>query len=156
MKLKAHPTVKSTQTYQFPDDLYYDDANHMWAKQDEATNRIIVGIDALGLEALGEIAYISLLAVGLSVQHGDSIGVLEAAKMTGDVVAPVSGTLVARNEPVMRDPSVVNEDPYDKGWLVVIEPNDWETESAKLIQRSQIPAWVEAEIERYRSQGWID
>ncbi len=149
-------SVKYTQTYHFPDNRYYDDANHMWAKWDEAANRVVVGIDALGLEALGEIAYISLQAVGIPVQRGNSIGVLEAAKMTGDVVAPISGTLVARNEPVMRDPSMVDDDPYGAGWLVAIEPNDWQTEAAELIHGPQIPGWVEAEIERYRSQGWID
>jgi len=149
-------SVKSTQTYHFPDDLYYDEAHHMWAKRDEPANQVAVGIDTLGLEALGEIAYISLPAIGTLVQRGDSIGVLEAAKMTGDVIAPVSGSLVARNEPVMRDPSVVNADPYGEGWLVVIEPDDWIAESAELIHGPQISGWVEAEIERYRSQGWID
>lgn len=147
---------KITTDYEFPDDRYYDRSNHMWAKFDTAENQVIVGIDVLGLEALGEIAYISLQATGIPVQRGESIGVLEAAKMTGDVVAPVSGTLVARNEPIMRDPLIVNNAPYEQGWLVIIEPSAWVEESADLISGQAIPAWVEAEIERYRSQGWID
>ncbi len=147
---------KITKDYEFPDDRYYDRSNHMWAKFDSAENQVIVGIDVLGLEALGDIAYISLQATGIPVQRGESIGVLEAAKMTGDVIAPVSGTLVARNEPIMRDPLIVNIEPYEKGWLVIIEPNAWAEESPDLVSGDEIPAWVEAEIERYRSQGWID
>lgn len=147
---------KIIKDYEFPDDRYYDKSNHMWAKLDTADNQVIVGIDVLGLEALGEIAYISLQATGMPVQRGESIGVLEAAKMTGDVVAPVSGMLVARNEPIMRDPLIVNNEPYEQGWLVIIEPADWEMESADLVSGQAIPGWVEAEVERYRSQGWID
>lgn len=147
---------KIIKDYEFPDDRYYDKSNHMWAKLDTADNQVIVGIDVLGLEALGEIAYISLQATGMPVQRGESIGVLEAAKMTGDVVAPVSGMLVARNEPIMRDPLIVNNEPYEQGWLVIIEPVDWEAESADLVSGQAIPGWVEAEVERYRSQGWID
>lgn len=149
-------TVQSSQTYDFPDDRFYDSVNHMWAKLDETVNRVVVGIDALGLEALGEIAYISLQAVGVPVQRGESIGVLEAAKMTGDVITPVSGILAGRNERVIREPTAVNDDPYHEGWLALIEPGDWPGESAELVHGLAIPAWVEAEMQRYRQQGWID
>lgn len=145
-----------TKQYEFPDDRYYDGSSHMWAKMEMADNHVTVGIDILGLEALGEIAYISLQATGIPVQRGESIGVLEAAKMTGDVIAPVSGILVARNEPIMRDPLIVNNAPYEQGWLVVIDPTEWDKESAELVSGQAIPGWVETEVERYRSQGWID
>jgi len=148
--------TKATKQYEFPVDLYYDGSSHMWAKLETSDNHITVGIDILGLEALGEIAYISLQAIGIPVQRGESIGVLEAAKMTGDVIAPVSGTLIARNDPIMRDPSIVNNAPYEQGWLVMIAPTNWDKESAELVSGQAIPAWVEVEVERYRSQGWID
>lgn len=147
---------KPSTEYYFPDDRYYDGASHMWARMEAATNRVIVGIDVLGLEALGDLAYISLQAVGAPVQRGESIGAVEAAKMTGDLIAPVSGTLVARNEPVLRDPLIVNSDPYEQGWLVAIEPGNWEVDSAELVHGAALPAWVKAEIDRYRQQGWID
>ncbi|MFQ5418841.1 MAG: glycine cleavage system protein H [Anaerolineae bacterium] len=143
-------------TYDFPDDRYYDGDNHMWAKMDGLDKHIVVGIDALGLEALGEIAYISLPAAGVPVQRGEAIGTLEAAKMTSAVIAPVSGTLVARNKAAMRDPQMVNDDPYDQGWLVAIEANNWDVESVELVHGPTIPAWVTTEIERYRNQGWIE
>lgn len=148
--------LKPAATYEFPDDLYYDAANHQWAKLDVASGHVLVGIDSLGLEALGDLAYISLQAAGTQVRQGESIGTLEAAKMTGDLFAPVSGTLAARNERVLRDPLLVNGDPYNEGWIAAIEPGDWEVESRELIHGPALPAWVESEIERYRSQGWVD
>jgi glycine cleavage system H protein len=145
-----------TTSYPIPADRYYDGSQHMWAQPGPNADRVIVGIDALGLAALGDLAYISLQAVGTPVKRGQSMGVLEAAKMTGDLIAPVSGTLLERNEPALRDPLLVNHDPYDRGWLVTIQPSNWEYESAILITGEALPGWVAAEIERYRSQGWID
>jgi glycine cleavage system H protein len=148
--------MKPSATYEFPDDRYYDAANHQWAKLEATSGRVLVGIDSLGLEALGELAYISLQPTGEIVRRGESIGTLEAAKMTGDIFAPVSGALVARNEHVLRDPLLINADPYDEGWIVAIEPSDWEVELTELVHGPALPAWVEAEIERYRGQGWVD
>ncbi len=75
--------------------------------------------------------------------------------MTGDIIASVSGILIGRNESVLRDPSLVNRDPYDKGWVVSIDPTEWKKEAAALVSGDAIPVWVEAEVERYRKQGWI-
>jgi glycine cleavage system H protein len=145
-----------TITYHIPDDRHYDGTHHMWARFEPETGHVVVGIDTLGLAALGDLAYISLQAAGMPVKRGEPIGTLEAAKMTGDLIAPVSGTVVDRNTESLRDPGLVNESPYDEGWLVVIKPENWEEESGKLISGEALPAWVAAEIERYRSQGWID
>ncbi len=140
--------------YPMPLDLYYEANHHMWARL-EPTHRVLIGIDTLGLESLGELAYINLHEVGTMVRRGRSIGTLEAAKMTGDLIAPVSGILVDRNEEVLSDPTLVNEEPYDRGWLVVIEPSEWETEHVDLIHGEALTHWVSSEIERYKSQGWI-
>lgn len=143
-------------TYHIPDDRYYDRDHHLWIQKDSTTNRGVVGLDTLGLAALGDLAYISLQAVGMSIKRGESMGMLEAAKMTNDLVAPASGILVDRNEAVLRNPQLVNSDPYGQGWLVTIELTDWENESASLVSGEMLPGWVATEIERYRSQGWID
>ena len=137
-----------------PNDLYYDGNHHMWARL-ELRDRVVVGIDALGLQSLGELAYISLHEVGKTVKRGRSVGALEAAKMTGDLIAPVTGILVDRNEEVLSDPTLVNEEPYGRGWLVAIEPSEWEAESVQLIHGEALTNWVSSEIERYKSQGWI-
>ncbi len=145
-----------TIEFDIPDDRYYDATHHMWAQPQGGTDRVRVGIDALGLQSLGDLAYMSLRAVGDAVQRGEAIGTLEAAKMTGDLIAPVSGVLAARNEAALRDPMLVNDDPYGAGWMVAIQPRDWETESGKLVSGDRLPDWVAGEIERYRSQGWVE
>ena len=146
--------MPSNGHYVFPPELYYDRSTHVWVRYQGETATI--GLDALGLESLGDMAYISLQAVGLPAQRGAAAGSLEAAKMVGDIVAPVSGTIAARNEAVLRDPSLVNRDPYGEGWLLQLEPSDWARESAELVHGADLARWVEAEIERYRAQGWIE
>jgi glycine cleavage system H protein len=146
----------TTDLYEIPADRSYDREHHMWAQFDPASGDVFVGIDTLGLASLGDLAYVTLKVVGKSVKRGESMGTLEAAKMTGDLIAPISGTIVARNDKTVSNPSLVNRSPYVDGWMMVIKPGDWENESTQLVSGDGLPAWVEAEIKRYKSQGWID
>ncbi len=141
--------------YRFPRDRHYDRSNHMWAQRDADTGRVLVGMDALGVESLGDLAYITLPLPGERTTRGKASGTLEAAKMTGEMIAPVSGTIIKRNEEVLRNPALVNRDCYGKGWLLAVEPTDWKTESAQLVHGDAVEAWGKAEVERYRQQGWI-
>lgn len=145
-----------TDLYEIPSDRSYDREHHMWALYDSTSGQVKVGIDTLGLASLGDLAYVTLKEVGANVQRGESMGTLEAAKMTGDLIAPVSGVIVARNDVTVSNPSLVNQSPYVDGWMVVIKPTDWENESTQLVTGDGLPAWVESEIKRYKSQGWID
>jgi glycine cleavage system H protein len=147
--------MSDTATYHIPDDRLYDGEQHLWVRRDAETGRAVVGLDALGLAAMGDLAYIVLQPVGTTVRCGAPIGSREAAKMTGDLIAPIGGVLVERNTAVLRDPTLINRDPYGAGWLVAIEPADWERESPALIAGAALLAWVAAEAERYRTQGWI-
>jgi glycine cleavage system H protein len=90
------------------------------------------------------------------VTRGESLGTLEAAKMTGDLTSPISGEIVERNDLTVRNPALVNQETYTNGWLVVIKPSDWENESAQMVSVDELPAWVDSELQRYRQQGWID
>jgi glycine cleavage system H protein len=145
-----------TNSYEIPSDRSYDREHHMWAQYDSASGDVFVGIDTLGLASLGDLAYVILQAVGMPVKRGESMGTLEAAKMTGDLIAPVSGTIVARNDATVSNPGLVNQSPYVDGWMVVIKPSDWENESVQLVSGDGLPAWVDSEVKRYKSQGWID
>ena len=145
-----------TNSYEIPADRAYDREHHMWAQFDSACGDVFVGIDALGLTALGDLAYVTLKDVGKSVKRGESLGTLEAAKMTGDLIAPVTGVIVARNNTVVSNPGLVNQSPYVDGWMMVIKPSDWENESAQLVAGDALPGWVDSETKRYRTQGWID
>lgn len=140
---------------QFPPDRYYDRTNHLWVKI-EANGQARIGIDALGLETLGDLVYIALPEPGTGVNLARPMGSMEAAKMTGELIAPISGAIAARNERVLSDPSLVNRDNYGEGWLVTLTPNNWTTESAGLVSGAEVPDWAQAEIARYKNQGWIN
>jgi glycine cleavage system H protein len=142
--------------YEIPADRSYDREHHMWAQYNAANGQVTVGIDTLGLASLGDLAYVTLKDIGKSMSRGEAMGTLEAAKMTGDLVAPVSGVIVARNDSAVSNPGLVNQSPYSDGWMVVIEPSDWGNEVAQLVSGADLPAWIESEIKRYRSQGLID
>ena len=101
-------------------------------------------------------AYISLQAIGIPTRRGESLGTMEAAKMVGDLTAPVSGAILARNEEVLGDPGIINRDPYGAGWIVQITPSNWQGDSAELVHGEALAAWIAAEIARYRQQGWIE
>lgn len=141
--------------YRFPADRCYDAEHHMWVQHETATGRVRVGMDVLGLESLGDLVVVALHPVGTRVRRGQALGTLEAAKMTGEIIAPVSGTVVEHNTAVLRDPSGVNRSPYDDGWLLRLEPHGWPAEGEQLIGAERLEAWVRREIERYREQGWI-
>ncbi len=148
--------MQTVAGFDFPRQRHYDAANHFWARHDRESSRTSIGIDRLGLAALGELAYVALPEVGSRIERGDAMGTLEAAKMTTELIAPLSGVVVERNDALLSDPSPVNTDPYGAGWLVIIEPVDWSGESAQLISGPALEEWVAAEVERYRAEGWID
>ncbi len=84
------------------------------------------------------------------------MGSMEAAKMTGELYAPISGIVIEKNDAVLQNPLLVNEEPYDNGWLVKVEPTNWEKESTAMVSGDKLPGWVEHEIERFETQGILD
>lgn len=141
--------------FTFPDDLHYDREHHMWVRQ-RSGGEVAIGIDPLGLENLGDLAYVTLAEIGAVVRRGEPLGTLEAAKMTGDIVSPVGGRVVARNQGAVESPALVNRDPYGEGWLVVLEPSEWSSDASALIHGDAVAGWVEEELARYRREGWLD
>ena len=137
--------------FDFKPDRFYN-SNHLWSKQDDA-GIVTVGMDELGLDSLGEMAYLTLPAVGTPVEMGKVMGSMEAAKMTGELFAPISGIVVEKNDAVLQNPLLVNEDPFDKGWLIKIEPANWAEESGALVSGDELSEWMESEIERFETQG---
>ena len=126
--------MSTARRFEVPPDRHYHREHHVWARLERRTGRVRVGIDAIGLESLGDLAYVSLLDVGTQVDRGEPIGSLEAAKMTTGIAAPVGGTVVSRNDAALRDPQLVNGDPYRAGWLVEIEPRPRSTGSGSLAE----------------------
>ncbi len=140
--------------YDFKNDRFYN-SNHLWMEKDES-GHVTVGMDELGLDSLGDLAYLTLPGVGTPVEMGKAMGSMEAAKMTGELYAPVSGIVIEKNDAVLQNPLLVNEEPYDKGWLVKIKPTNWEEESVSMVTGDKLAPWIEAEIERFETKGILD
>ena len=85
-----------------------------------------MGITDYAQDALGDIVYVSLPEVGVTLTSGSACGELESTKSVSDVYAPVGGEVVARNEALDATPELVNSDPYGDGWLFEIVPADAE------------------------------
>lgn len=105
-----------------PEDLRYT-AEHEWVAGD-GSGPVRVGITHFAQDALGDIVYVQLPDVGAAVTAGDAFGEVESTKSVSEIYAPVSGTVVARNEQLADSPEVINADPYGAGWLVEIAPAD--------------------------------
>ena len=105
----------------YPDDLLYH-SEHDWARVegDEAT----FGITWYAQDALGEVVYFDLPKVGASVKKDEPYTEVESVKAVSDVVAPLSGEIVAVNEALAEQPETINEDPYGGGWLVKVKLSD--------------------------------
>jgi glycine cleavage system H protein len=104
-----------------PSELRYTE-EHEWARADGA--RITVGITAYAQDALGDVVYVDLPATGTRVEAGQPFGEVESTKSVSDLYAPMTGTIVERNEALESQPELVNSDPYGDGWMVVIEAED--------------------------------
>jgi glycine cleavage system H protein len=104
-----------------PDDLKYT-KDHEWARQ--KGTRILVGITDFAQDQLGDVVFVELPAVGDEVKRGESFGVVESTKAVSELFAPISGKVVEVNDPLVEAPESINEDPYEEGWMIAIEPSD--------------------------------
>ena len=104
-----------------PDDRRYT-ANHEWLKTDGDV--ATVGITAYAASALGDVVFVGLLAVGSRLAAESVCGEVESTKSVSDLYSPVSGELVAVNDAVVANPSLVNSDPHGNGWLFKVRVDE--------------------------------
>jgi glycine cleavage system H protein len=97
-----------------PENLKYT-SNHEWLATEGEVS--IVGITAHAADALGDIVFVSLPAVGDKIEAGQPCGEIESTKSVSDLYAPADGEVVALNDAVIADPGVINTDPFGGGWL---------------------------------------
>ncbi len=108
----------------YPEDLKYT-VEHEWVRTPgESEGSVRIGITEFAQDALGDIVYVQLPAVGDQVQAGSAVGELESTKSVSDVYVPVSGEVVAVNDSLDSTPELVNSDPYGAGWLFELVPSD--------------------------------
>jgi glycine cleavage system H protein len=105
----------------FPEELHYN-KEHIWVRVEGG--KAVIGITDYAQDELGKITSIDLPEVGDEVEQEDSFGSIEARKTVADMYAPITGTVLEINEELLDNPALLNEDPYDSGWIVVLSLDD--------------------------------
>ena len=105
----------------YPSDCRYADSHEYVRAEGEL---IRVGISAFAVDQLGDIVFVELPEVGAALSQGSSFGSVESVKAVEEVMAPISGTIEARNEAVLASPEELQHDPYGEGWLLLVRPSD--------------------------------
>lgn len=118
--------------YDFPEDLFYE-KNHFWAKDDGSGN-IIIGATDFFQQLAGEIVFIELPMTGTKIEQSKTFSSLESGKWVGKVFAPFSGEIIETNEELEDSPELINESPYDEGWIAKIKPSDLDGEAGNLMK----------------------
>ena len=108
-------------TLEFPDDLkYYETHEYMRMDGEIAT----IGISAYAVDQLGDIVFIDLAEVGDKIEKEKSFGTIESVKVAEELKAPITGTVIERNEEILEEAEKLSEDPYIEGWLLKVRVKD--------------------------------
>ncbi|MEJ5326849.1 MAG: glycine cleavage system protein GcvH [Candidatus Bathyarchaeia archaeon] len=124
--------------YEVPEGLYYS-KDFAWVKIEG--DKVRMGITDYAQKQLREIVYADLPTVGAEVKQNEPYGTLESVKAVSDVIAAVSGTVEEVNTEVLSKPEILNEDPYVKGWLIVVKPSNLQVELSNLMDFDKAVEW---------------
>jgi len=132
-------------SYEVPEGLYYHE-EYGWVKIEDGKARI--GITDYAQKQLRDVVYIELPSPGDEVTQSEPYGSIESVKAVSDLVAPLSGTIEEVNEEAQNKPELVNEDPYGKGWLILIKPTNLEEELKNLMDTQRAAEWHKSLIQK--------
>ncbi|MGE7121123.1 glycine cleavage system protein GcvH [Peribacillus sp. NPDC046944] len=121
-----------------PKELRYT-KEHEWVKTEEGTVRI--GITAFAQSELGDIVFVELPEVGSELKANEPFGSVESVKTVSELYAPISGKVVEINEELNDNPEFVNESPFEKAWMIVLEPSD-NSEVEKLMSANEYDSLI--------------
>ena len=108
-------------TYKFPKDFFYADT-HEYVKKENGFLKI--GISEFAVDQLGDIVFVELSEKGSSLQKGETFGTIESVKAVEEVYLPFTAKIVERNDNVIDNPEILQNDPIDQGWLLIVQPSD--------------------------------
>jgi glycine cleavage system H protein len=132
--------------YNLPDELYYH-SEHSWAKVEE-DGTVKVGMNDMFQKAAGDIVYVDLPFEGDEVEQGEVCGKIQSSKWIGKLVSPVSGEILAVNEELDKNSTIINKSPYEEGWIMKIQPSNLEEDLKNLMQGPAVEEWMKKEIEK--------
>ena len=130
--------------YEVPQGLYYS-KDFAWIKIEG--DKVRMGVTDYAQKSLREIVYAELPATGTVLKQGEPYGTVESVKAVSDLVAAISGMIEEVNEEVKSKPETLNEDPYEKGWLVIMKPTNLQAELANLMDFNAAVEWHKAQAQ---------
>ncbi|MXY20019.1 MAG: glycine cleavage system protein GcvH [Dehalococcoidia bacterium] len=124
-----------------PEDLKYSE-EHEWLRMEGGT--AVIGITHFAQDSLGDVVFVELPDVGSDVEQFEKMGEIESVKAVSDLYCPVGGRVVEVNDSLNDSPELVNDSPYEEGWMIKVEVSDG-SEIDRLMSASEYGALVEAE-----------
>ena len=109
----------------------------------EKGGKYVIGLTDFAVEQLGDIVFVETPEVGAELTKGDILGTVESVKAASEIYMPISGTVVEVNEDIVSSPELLNEDPYEKGWLIVVESDTAQEDSGDLVDYNDYKEEVE-------------
>jgi glycine cleavage system H protein len=133
--------------YGFPDELYYH-KEHFWARVDGDT--VTVGTSDFAQKLAGQIVYVEMPPPGKAVEQGKPCGSMESGKWVGRIYAPVSGKVERVNQDLEDTPELINESPYEKGWIFTVKASSLQEDLKSLMKGEPLTVFIRSEIERIK------
>jgi len=131
------------EEYSFPDDLYYH-KEHFWAKVEGDV--VTIGTTDFAQKLAGQVVYIELPSVGKAVEQGKPCGSMESGKWVGRIYSPLSGKVEAINSELEDNPELINESPYENGWMCKIRTSNLQEELKNLMKPDSLLDFIKSEI----------
>ncbi len=125
-----------------PPDLKYSE-EHEWVRV-ESDNVVVIGITEFAAESLGDVVFVELPEAGSQVTQFEKMGEIESVKAVNDLYSPISGQISERNEQVIDNPQLVNDSPYETGWMLKVELSD-SSQLDKLLDAARYEAFLAAQ-----------
>ena len=137
-------------TFKIATDRLYN-TEGVWAKAEGKMVR--VGLSDFVQQRSGDVAFAEVKPVGLEVAFGDEVAVIETIKVNISLGSPVTGKVVEVNPVMSATPEAINQDPYENGWLVVVEATEWETDKSRLLNPQAYFEKMKLEAEQEVKKG---
>jgi glycine cleavage system H protein len=135
------------EEYFFPDDMFYH-KEHFWARIEG--DLVTVGTTDFAQKLAGQVVYVELPSPGKAVEQGKPCGSMESGKWVGRIYAPVSGKIDSINGDLEDAPELINESPYEKGWMCKIKASNLQEDLKNLMKAEGLTDFIKSEIERVK------
>ncbi len=136
------PTVKGCN---IPDELLYDVENHIWF-QEQGDGTVKLGMTTVATAMAGQLVAFTPKKAGRSVDAGKSCATVESGKWVGPAKSAAAGDVVNVNDDLVANPQLANSDPYDKGWFIILKPNNWDQVKPTLTPGAAVAPKYEAKM----------